>query len=73
MTTYYPKYRKVNIKDLEQYYYLIFMEKFHQEMVKKLLTEDVINQDTVKLLNDKYKKFYSVEIMKEIKSIPSKK
>ena len=64
-------YRKVNIKDLEQYYYLTFLEKFHQEMMKKLLEEEVITAEENKTINEKFKKKYAYELMKEIKSIPS--
>ena len=71
MTSTKISYRKVNVKDLEQYYYLVFIEKFHQEMMKKLLLDQVINTETYQLINQKFKKTYYCELMKEIKSIPS--
>lgn len=63
-------YRKVNTKDLEQYYYLTFLEKFHQEMVKQMLEKEIITSDMKDSINKKFKKKYMCDLMTEIKSIP---
>ena len=60
------KYRQIDIKNLEQNFYIAFVENLHRQMMSEIMRAGIVPPEEIKLISAMVKTNYTAEINAEI-------